>query len=82
MLTEDSEEALAVCRLDQMDHFVEDHVFKQIFWLGYKLCVQANVSRLVIAAPPLSFHPLQEIPLDTHSHLQFPFRYEGRHDLM
>lgn len=53
------DEAFAVGRLDQVRHFVDDDVFKQVFRFFHQLCIQADVTGLVIATAPLGFHTLQ-----------------------
>ena len=62
-----------MCRLDEVNHFVNDDVFEQILGFCYKLSIQANMPLLVIAASPFRFHPLQEILLDAHPELRLPF---------
>ena len=62
-----------MCRLDEVNHFVNDDVFEQVLGLCHKLRIQADMPHLVIAASPLRFHPLQEILLDVHPELEFPF---------
>ena len=69
-------------RLGKVNHFVNDYVFEQVLGLRYKLRVQTNVPRLVVAASPLRFHPLQEILSDAHSELGLPFLDQQRHHLM
>ncbi len=68
----DREEAITVRRLNEMNHLVNDHEFEEILRLRHELRVEADVSRLMIAAPPLGFHPLQEIPGHLHVQLWLP----------
>ena len=64
----DREEAITVRRLNEMNHLVHDYVFEEILRLRYELRVEADVSRLVIAAPPLGFHPSNKDSPDLHPH--------------
>ena len=60
-------------RLNKMNHFVNDDVFEEVLRFFHELRIQANMSRLVIAASPLRFHPLQEIPRHFDLQLRLPF---------
>ena len=73
MRTQDRQEPLAMCRLDEVNHFVNDDVLEQVLGLCYELRVQPDMPHFVIAASPLRFHPLQEILLDAHPELGLPF---------
>lgn len=66
MLAQDGQKPLAVRRLDEMDHFVNDDVFEQALRFRHELRIQPNMPGSVIAASPLGLHPLQEIPRDLH----------------
>ena len=79
---EDCDEAIAVRWLNQMCHFVDDHVFEKVLRLLYKFRVQPDVSRSVIAGSPLCFHSLQEILGDLNAQLGFPFRDQWRNRLV
>ncbi len=71
-----------MCRLNEMNHLVNDHVFQEILRLRHELRVEADVSCLMIAASPLGFHPLQEIPGHFHVQLRLPFLDEWRHNVV
>ena len=76
MLAKDSDEAITVRRLNEMNHLVNDDVLEEILWLFHEFCIQADVCRFVIAASPLRLHPLQEVSGHCHVQLQLPFLYE------
>lgn len=60
-------EAIAVGRLNEVYHFVNDDVLQKILGL---LPYSAYISGRVVATAPFSLHPLQEIRC--HFHLQLP----------
>ena len=61
VLFEDRNETVAVGRFDQVGHLVNDDVFKHVLRLFHQFGVEADVARLVIAAPPLGLHSLEEV---------------------
>ena len=50
--------------LDEMNHFMDDDVFEQVFGLLNQFGVQPDITGAMITAAPLGFHPLQEITGD------------------
>ncbi len=60
-------EPLIVRRFDQMDHFMHDHIFKQVTRLLGQFRVEPNVSLTMIATTPFGFHSLQEVTIDLHA---------------
>lgn len=79
MLGEDGDETLAMGRLQQMHHLVNDHVFKKIFRLLDQLSVQANIAGAMVTAPPLGLHALQVIPRHLDLQLVLPLADQRRH---
>ena len=79
MFLKDGDESLAVRWFQQVDHFVDDHVLDQVLGLFHQLGIESDVSRFVVAASPLGFHPLQEITGGFHLQLGLPLLDEGRH---
>ena len=61
ILVKDRDEALAVRRLEQVRHFVDDDVFEEVLGLLHKLRVEADVAGAMVAASPLRLHPLEEV---------------------
>ena len=55
-------------RLNEMNHLVNDYVLEEVLRLRHELRVETDVSGRVITAPPLGFHPLQEML--SYSYLQ------------
>src|SRR5438105_763897 len=60
VFSKNRQKAVTVGRLNEMNHLVDNHVFQEVLRLRHELRVETDVSRLLIAAPPLRFHPLQE----------------------
>ena len=69
MPLQDGYESLAVRRLQQMHHFVDDDVFQQIPRFFREFRVEPEMAVTVVAASPLGFHPLQEITGNRHVQL-------------
>ncbi len=72
VLAEDGQEAIAVGGLEEVDHFVDDDVFEEVFGLGDELGVEADVMGSVFAAAPFGFHALEEVGGDFDFELGFP----------
>ena len=72
VLVENRDETFAVGWLQQVSHFVDDHVFEQSFRLFDQLGVQSDVPSAMIAASPLGFHALEEIAVDLYTKFRFP----------
>ena len=72
MLSEDGEKPFAVRRFNEVNHFVDDHVFNQIFRLRNQARVYPDMTCFVIAASPFCLHPLQEIAVHFYADFRFP----------
>ena len=68
--------------LQKVQHLMNDDVLKKILRLLHEFGIQADVTGPVIAATPLGFHSLKEIPLHFHLQLPFPFLDDDRHDFV
>lgn len=68
--------------LHEVHHLVNDDVFQEILRFFHQLGIEADVTRPVIAASPLSFHPLQEIACDLHSQPRFPLIDQLRYEIV
>lgn len=77
MILQYGDETLAVGGLDQMNHFVDNHVFKEVSGFLDEFRVQADVSSPVVTASPFGFHPLQKVTGNLHFQFWLPFSYEG-----
>ena len=65
-----------------MSHFVNDHVFKQVFRFLHEFGVKADMAGPVIAAAPLGFHPLKKILLHLDAEFRLPFLDQRWHYLV
>ena len=72
MAIEEGHKPLAMGRLQEVNHLVDDHVLEQIPWLSHELRVEADGAGARIAAPPLRLHPLEEVPVDRKPELFLP----------
>ncbi len=82
MFLKNLDETITVGGFQQVDHLVDDDVFEEVLRLLHQLGVQPDTTFAVVAAPPLRFHPLQEIPGDFHLELGFPLFDERGYDLV
>jgi hypothetical protein len=82
MIGEQRNETVAVSWLCQVEHLMHNDVFDQIFGFLHEFGVQSDKPDLMIIAPPLGFHPLEEISPHPHTELRFPFADQGRNKLM
>lgn len=57
---------------DQVEHLMDHHVLEQVLRLLYKLCVQADRPRSVVAAAPLGLHALEEVVGNLDTQLRLP----------
>jgi hypothetical protein len=78
----DTDEAIAVRGLNEVNHLVSNDVFEQVLWLFYQLGVEADMPSSVVAAPPFGLHPLQEVAADLDLELSLPFVDQRRHRFM
>jgi hypothetical protein len=78
MLAEEFNKSFAVRRFDEMKHFVDDDVLKQIAGLLHQLGIQPDVSGAMVAAAPSGFHALEKHSLDLDAQLGFPIGRPGR----
>jgi len=60
-LFKDRDKSIAVGWLNEMNHFVDYNILKQVFRLLDQLSIESDVSGLWIAASPFCFHALKEI---------------------
>ena len=67
MLSKNGQEAIAMSRFNQANHFVHDYIFEQVLRLCHKLSIEADVTCLMIAASPLCLHPLKKIPSNANN---------------
>lgn len=75
-------EPLTVRRFDQMDHFMNDHILKQVTRLLGQFRVEPNMSLAMIAATPFGLHTLQEVAIDLHTDTWLPVFDQGRNGLV
>ena len=64
VLAENLDKSLAVCRLDEMNHFMDDLILQQVLGFRHELRVQPDMRSGMIAASPFCLHPLEEISFD------------------
>lgn len=60
-----------------MGHFVNDHVFQQVFWFFDEFGVEADVFGFGVAATPFCFHALEVVVGDGYAELLLPLGDEG-----
>jgi len=73
------DEALTVCGLAHVKHFVHDDVLQQVFPFPDQFRVEPDVARSRIAATPLRLHPLQEVRGDANVQPRLPLANECGH---
>src|SRR4051794_21550165 len=79
MFLQDSDKPIVMGGLNQMNHLVSDHIFKQVLWLFDQFRVETNTSRPVVTASPFRFHPLEKIAADFDTELPLPLLDKWRY---
>lgn len=72
------DEAGVVCRLQEVNHLVDDDVFEALGWLFCEIGVEADAVCIGVAAPPFRLHPLHKDALHLHTHYRLPLRQQIR----
>lgn len=80
MLVEQNNKAGAMSGLQEMQHFVDNHVFEQVFRFLHQFGVQTDVTSSVITASPLGLHALKEIAGNSYAKLWLPPSNQVWHD--
>src|ERR1044071_5136360 len=82
MLVEKCHKALAVRRLQQMCHFMDEDIFEQVFRFLHEFRVQPDVAGEMVATAPAGFHALKKVSLHPDAESRFPLLDERRDDLV
>ena len=82
MLVKDGGKAVIVGGFQQVGHFMDNDVLKQVLGLFYQFRVQADMPRPGVATAPFGFHALQEIGGNRDVQFRLPLADQRGHNLV
>jgi hypothetical protein len=73
--------ARIVSWFEQVNHLVDDNIFKTFQWLSGEIGIQSNGAGAIIAATPFRLHPLDENSPHPYPYQPLPFFNQRRSSL-